>query len=324
MSLSVATAPHTTYHIPTTIDRVQPSSSMPTTSSSASNCSSTTSSTEPPLATLSYQDEQKPQPQLQPQPEQPGSAEPTPAPAATPAPTRTPPATEAIGVTTASVVTSQPRSHFTSSHHHYHLPHQFQHPHHQNHHTHSVRVPTPTVPSSYAPPALDADGRSPGYGRRAAPLAAGASATTSSLLSSSLLATPSESAQVASVVSPGRLSARTGSQHHVTIDESSLPHKSSMETAGPSGLIVGGGGGGDGGDGDNDGDHGGDSSEPPSSPGSSSQRQLSHAEQGSEHQAGQLTLMYHSHQLTNYPVMPAIKRTHRPSFVYPPMPRVKA
>lgn len=285
---------------------------MPTTSSSASNCSST-SSTEPPLATLSYQDEQKPQsqpqsqPQPQPQPEQPASAEAT-----------TTAATEAVA--TSSVVTSQPRSHFTSSHHHYHLPHQFQHPHHQNHHTHSVRVPTPTVPTSYAPPAQDADGRSPGYGRRAA----GASAAGSALLSSSLLATPSESAQVASVVSPGRLSARSGSQHHVTIDESSLPHKSSMETAGPSGLIVGAGGGGDGGDGDNDGDHGGDSSEPPSSPGSSSQRQLSHAEQGSEHQAGQLTLMYHSHQLTSYPVMPAIKRTHRPSFVYPPMPRVKA
>lgn len=284
---------------------------MPTTSSSASNCS--TSSTEPPLATLSYQDEQKPQsqpqpqPQSQPQPEQPASGEAT-----------TTAATEAV--TTSSVVTSQPRSHFTSSHHHYHLPHQFQHPHHQNHHTHSVRVPTPTVPTSYAPPALDADGRSPGYGRRAA----GATAAGSFLLSSSLLATPSESAQVASVVSPGRLSARSGSQHHVTIDESSLPHKSSMETAGPSGLIVGAGGGGDGGDGDNDGDHGGDSSEPPSSPGSSSQRQLSHAEQGSEHQAGQLTLMYHSHQLTSYPVMPAIKRTHRPSFVYPPMPRVKA
>lgn len=288
---------------------------MPTTSSSASNCSSSsTGSTEPPLATLSYQDEQKPQtqpqsqpqpqPQTQPQPEQPASQ----------------PATEAVAVTTSSVVTSQPRSHFTSSHHHYHLPHQFQHPHHQNHHTHSVRVPTPTVPTSYAPPALDADGRSPGYGRRAA----GATAASSALLSSSLLATPGESAQVASVVSPGRLSARSGSQHHVTIDESSLPHKSSMETAGPSGLIVGAGGGGDGGDGDNDGDHGGDSSEPPSSPGSSSQRQLSHAEQGSEHQAGQLTLMYHSHQLTSYPVMPAIKRTHRPSFVYPPMPRVKA
>lgn len=283
---------------------------MPTTSSSASNCSSSsTNTTEPPLATLSYQDEQKPQsqPQTQSQPEQPASAEAT-----------TTAATEAV--TTSSVVTSQPRSHFTSSHHHYHLPHQFQHPHHQNHHTHSVRVPTPTVPTSYAPPALDADGRSPGYGRRAA----GASAAGSALLSSSLLATPSESAQVASVVSPGRLSARSGSQHHVTIDESSLPHKSSMETAGPSGLIVGAGGGGDGGDGDNDGDHGGDSSEPPSSPGSSSQRQLSHAEQGSEHQAGQLTLMYHSHQLTSYPVMPAIKRTHRPSFVYPPMPRVKA
>lgn len=314
---------------------------MPTTSSSASNCSSSSSeggAAEPPLATLSYQDEQKPQAQPQQQPK----AEPTPAPTTPPAVTTppaepatpataptpaaattsppAPPATEAI-VTTSSVVTSQPRAHFTSSHHHYHLPHQFQHPHHQNHHTHSVRVPTPTVPSSYAPPALDAEGRSPGYGRRAAPLTTTAVAAISS--GPSLLATPSESAQVASVVSPGRLSARSGSQHHVTIDESSLPHKSSgVETAGPSGLVVGGGG--DGGDGDNDGDHGGDSSEPPSSPGSSSQRQLSHAEQGSEHQAGQLALMYHSHQLTNYPVMPAIKRTHRPSFVYPPMPRVKA
>ncbi|KAH8394473.1 hypothetical protein KR222_011372 [Zaprionus bogoriensis] len=282
---------------------------MPSTISSVSNCSSSSGSgsvaPEPPLATLSYQDEQKPE-QREQQPEKKSQSPPKSPPKSDAAPAHAP-------ATEANVVTSQPRTHFTSSHHHYHLPHQFQHPHHQNHHTHSVRVPTPTVPSSYAPPALDADGRSPGYGRRAASLAATGTA-------SSLLATSSEASQASTAVSPGRLSARSGSQHHVTIDESSLPRKSSVETAGPSGIIVGAGGGD--GDGDNA-DTGGDSSEPPSSPGSSSQRQLSHADQA-EHQGGQLTLMYHSHQLTNYPVMPAIKRTHRPSFVYPPMPRVKA
>ncbi|XP_064555553.1 proton channel OtopLc isoform X1 [Drosophila montana] len=248
---------------------------------------------EPPLATLSYQDEQKTQ-----------------------LPSSEPVSVSVAGTTPPAsvVVTSQPRAHFTSSHHHYHLPHQFQHPHHQNHHTHSVRVPTPTVPSSYTPSssaasALDGDGRSPSYMRRAVPLAA-------PILSSSLLSAPVEAGHVAAAVSPGRLSARSGSQHHVTIDESSLPHKSNVETAGPSGLILVGG------DGDGDGDHGGDSSEPPSSPGSSSECQLSNADR--ERQGGQLALMYHSHQLTNYPVLPAIKRTHRPSFVYPPMPRVKA
>ncbi|XP_015010927.2 proton channel OtopLc [Drosophila erecta] len=245
----------------------------------------------PPIATVSYQDEQKP------------------------------PAAAAPAATTA--VTSQPRSHFTSSHHHYHLPHQFQHPHHQNHHTHSVRVPTPTVPSSYAPPPPPPDSgssSSPADRRRlfmagvAPPIAAGAG---------SLMAMPAEPAVA---ISPGRVSARSGSQHHVTIDESSLPsHKGNIqETPGPSGLIIGGG------DGDGDRDIGGgggggagggpDSSDPPSSPGgSSSQVALS----GSQAD-GQLALMYHSHQLTNYPVLPAIKRTHRPSFVYPPMPRVKA
>ncbi|KAH8414927.1 hypothetical protein KR215_011037, partial [Drosophila sulfurigaster] len=260
--------------------------------------------TEQPLASISYKDEQK------------TSEVDAPAPAPAPAPTSAP----------AAVTSQPPRTHFTSSHHHYHLPHQFQHPHHQNHHTHhSVRVATPTVPSSYAPPPAGQDiegtGRSPVYAHRAiAPV----------LSSSAMLgATPTEAV---AHVSPGRLSARSGSQHHVTIDESSLPHKSSLESAGPSGLIVGGGdgdanddigqattgGGGGGGSGG-----GGDSSEPPSSPGSSSQRQLSQSADG-ERQAGQLALMYHSHQLTNYPVMPAIKRTHRPSFVYPPMPRVKA
>ncbi|XP_065723828.2 proton channel OtopLc [Drosophila suzukii] len=225
----------------------------------------------PSIATVSYQDEQKPP----------------------------------------AVVTSQPRSHFTSSHHHYHLPHQFQHPHHQNHHTHSVRVPTPTVPSSYAPPADSGSSSSPVDRRRlfmeaAPPAAAGGS----------LMGTPAEPAVA---ISPGRVSARSGSQHHVTIDESSLPsHKGNIqETPGPSGLIIGGGNG----DGDRDiGGGGPDSSDPPSSPGgSSSQPALS----GSQAD-GQLALMYHSHQLTNYPVLPAIKRTHRPSFVYPPMPRVKA
>ncbi|XP_043063341.1 proton channel OtopLc [Drosophila ficusphila] len=242
----------------------------------------------PPIATVSYQDEQKP-----------------------PASSAAPP-----------VVTSQPRAHFTSSHHHYHLPHQFQHPHHQNHHTHSVRVPTPTVPSSYAPPPPppgdSGSSSSPGDRRRL--FMAASAAPVAPVASGSLAAAPAEPVVA---ISPGRISARSGSQHHVTIDESSLPsHKGNIqETPGPSGLIIGGG------DGDGDRDIGGggggggpDSSDPPSSPGgSSSQPALS----GSQAD-GQLALMYHSHQLTNYPVLPAIKRTHRPSFVYPPMPRVKA
>ncbi|KAH8345178.1 hypothetical protein KR059_007727, partial [Drosophila kikkawai] len=244
---------------------------------------------EPPLATVSYQDEQKPKP----------------------AP--------------ATVVTSQPaRAHFTSSHHHYHLPHQFQHPHHQNHHTHSVRVPTPTVPSSYAPPPSSSEGgSSPGDQRRRLMTPASVSGAGTGLLA----ATSASSAgpDLAVAVSPGRVSARSGSQHHVTIDESSLPHKSSIqETPGPSGLIVGTGEG----DGDRDigrgGGGGGDSSDPPSSPGGSSSQPGGGGGLGSQREEGQLALMYHSHQLTNYPVLPAIKRTHRPSFVYPPMPRVKA
>ncbi|XP_030381071.1 proton channel OtopLc [Scaptodrosophila lebanonensis] len=265
----------------------------------------TSSATDGPIATLSYQDEQTPPPPLQAQTQ----AQSTPA-----------------------VVTTQPqpvRAHFTSSHHHYHLPHQFQHPHHQNHHTHSVRVPTPTVPSSYAPGGGGGPGRggsgsgggedsssSPSYSRRTQFMSAAAAPT------SALLIAPSEGTSV-TAISPGRMSARSGSQHHVTIDESSLPHKSSVESAGPSGVIIGPGTGhGDDGGGDGGGGSGGDSSEPPSSPGSSSQRQLTN--QDSERPNDQLALMYHSHQLTNYPVLPAIKRTHRPSFVYPPMPRIKA
>ncbi|KAH8289873.1 hypothetical protein KR054_012423 [Drosophila jambulina] len=245
-------------------------------SNSCSSLSSTAAAPGEPLATISYQDEQK--------------SKPTPV--------------------SSSVVTSQPvRGHFTSSHHHYHLPHQFQHPHHQNHHTHSVRVPTPTVPSSYAPPPPPASssegGSSPNDQRRRAGLLAATSSA-------------SQGPDLTAAVSPGRVSARSGSQHHVTIDESSLPRKiSSQETPGPSGLIVGSGEG----DGDRDiggggGGDGGDSSDPPSPGG---------CELGaSQREEGQLALMYHSHQLTNYPVLPAIKRTHRPSFVYPPMPRVKA
>lgn len=106
------------------------------------------------------------------------------------------------------------------------------------------------------------------------------------------------------------------SHHRVTIDESSLPQHSHG----------GGGGGGSSNDGDSD-DSGG------ISPSSSSQPQLSTlvgvaagAGDGDERQTGHLALMYHSHQLSgsNFPVLPAIKRTHRPSFMYPPMPRVKA
>ncbi|EDW27017.1 GL16465 [Drosophila persimilis] len=259
-------------------------------STSSSISSSSSSIAEPPIATLSFQDEQKTQtPQPQPKP-----------------------------------VTTQPRTHFTSSHHHYHLPHQFQHPHHQNHHTHSVRVPTPTVPSSYAPPPPPpTDDGFPEYSRKSYIPAMAAPVLSSSLLSAA--SGEGATAHVTAAISPGRASARSGSQHHVTIDESSLPRKSSVSvveaSAGPSGIVVGGGDG----DGDRDvgggggGGGGGDSSDPPSSPGSSSQ-------QVSGSQAdGQLALMYHSHQLTNYPaILPAIKRTHRPSFVYPPMPRVKA
>ncbi|XP_013102592.2 proton channel OtopLc [Stomoxys calcitrans] len=116
-----------------------------------------------------------------------------------------------------------------------------------------------------------------------------------------LLVSP-ESVSHTSSVSPAKLSARireSGSQHRVTIDESNLPVASQ--------LTCGGGGDGD-----------GDGSGPPS-PGTSSQQQLT----GDERQTGHLALMYHSSQLTSYPVLPAIKRTHRPSFVYPPMPRVK-
>ncbi|KAL7745235.1 hypothetical protein ACLKA6_008284 [Drosophila palustris] len=278
-----------------------PSASTSNSSSSSSITATTVAPDPTPLATLSYQDEQKSQ--------------------AVPSVPVVPGVESVSSIAPRILVNSQPRaSHFTSSHHHYHLPHQFQHPHHQNHHTHSVRVATPTVPSSYAPPALDAEGRSPGYNRRTAPSVSG-----------TLLATPGggggggggESGHVTVAASPGRLSARSGSQHHVTIDESSLPRKSSVETAGPSGLILGGGDG-DGDDNNDNADNGGDdSSETPSSPGSSSHRQHSQTD-GERQGGGQLALMYHSHQLTNYPVMPAIKRTHRPSFVYPAMPRVKA
>lgn len=256
------------------------SSSLSSSSSCSSLSSTATKAAEPPLATVSYQDEQKPK--------------------SGPVP----------------VVTSQPaRAHFTSSHHHYHLPHQFQHPHHQNHHTHSVRVPTPTVPSSYAPPpppSSDGGGGSPGDHRRRLMMATPAPASVGLLAATS---GSSSGPDLAVAVSPGRVSARSGSHHHVTIDESSLPRKSSIqETPGPSGLIVGSGDG----DGDRDiGGGGGDSSDPPSSPGGSS------SQPGGQREEGQLAL-YHSHQLTSYPVLPAIKRTHRPSFVYPPMPRVKA
>lgn len=203
--------------------------------------------------------------------------------------------------------------HQLSSHHHYHLPHQFQHPHHQNHHTHNhgvVPVPTPTVPASYTASSLLQESRH---------MRAASGSGDESLLrrpSSSPppltpTVTPSPNLLVASEttshtsVSPAKLSARmrdSGSQHRVTIDESNLPQSSSLSG------VCGGGGGGD-----------GDGSGPPS-PGHSSQQQLT----GDERQTGHLALMYHSSQLTSYPVLPAIKRTHRPSFMYPPMPRVRA
>ncbi|XP_065363840.1 proton channel OtopLc [Calliphora vicina] len=202
--------------------------------------------------------------------------------------------------------------HQLSSHHHYHLPHQFQHPHHQNHHTHNhgvVPVPTPTVPASYTASSLLQESRH---------MRAASGSGDESLLrrpASSppppTTVTPSPNLLVSSEtvshdsVSPAKSTARirdSGSQHRVTIDESNLPVASSMSG------VCGGGGGGD-----------GDGSGPPS-PGTSSQQQLT----GDERQTGHLALMYHSSQLTNYPVLPAIKRTHRPSFIYPPMPRVRA
>ncbi|XP_012155326.1 uncharacterized protein LOC101455704 [Ceratitis capitata] len=247
----------------------------------------------------------------------------------------------------------QPQQHIMrahlSSHHHYHLPHQFQHPHHQNHHTHGgVPVATPTVPASYAgtqhllhhhhqhkansysSSAMDEDssgsvsGMSSGppqppakpphittQERRSPPStgAASAVATTSSLLlAADAVPTPS--------VSPGRLTSRSGSHHRVTIDESNIATSSALSHQ----LDVRGGGGGD--DGDAGSGGGGAGGSGPPSP-SSSNRRLSSA-LGEDRQTGHLALMYHSHQLTSYPVLPAIKRTHRPSFIYPPMPRVRA
>ncbi|XP_073833057.1 proton channel otopetrin-like c [Musca autumnalis] len=206
-----------------------------------------------------------------------------------------------------------------SSHHHYHLPHQFQHPHHQNHHPHShgVAVPTPTVPASYTSSSLLHESRhiraassSGDEAMRPAPPPASLTspATTATTLtpSTNLLVSP-ETVSHTSSVSPAKLSARireSGSQHRVTIDESNLPVASQLSCGGGDG----GGGGGEGGNGSG-----------PPSPGASSQQQLT----GDERQTGHLALMYHSSQLSSYPVLPAIKRTHRPSFIYPPMPRVK-
>ncbi|XP_053948594.1 proton channel OtopLc-like [Anastrepha ludens] len=242
----------------------------------------------------------------------------------------------------------QPQQHVMrahlSSHHHYHLPHQFQHPHHQNHHTHGgVPVATPTVPASYAgtqhllhhkattysSSALDEDSSgsvSGGSGptppakpphiqeRRSPPSAPTTAATSSLMLMPGAVSTTS--------VSPGRLTARlrdSGSHHRVTIDESNIPTSSA---ASHQLDISGGGGGGDDGDAGSGGGGGGAGGSGPPSPGSSNRR-LSSA-LGDDRQTGHLALMYHSHQLTSYPVLPAIKRTHRPSFIYPPMPRVRA
>ncbi|XP_039958304.1 proton channel OtopLc [Bactrocera tryoni] len=232
-----------------------------------------------------------------------------------------------------------------SSHHHYHLPHQFQHPHHQNHHTHGgVPVATPTVPASYAgaqhllhhhhktspysSSAMDEDSsgsvsgvsgptppaKPPHTQERRSPPSSGATATT--MATSSVLLVADAAASSASV-SPGRLASRSGSHHRVTIDESNIATSSALSHQ----LDVRGGDGGDDGDAGGSGGGGAGGSGPPS-PGSS-HRRLSSA-LGDDRQTGHLALMYHSHQLTSYPVLPAIKRTHRPSFIYPPMPRVRA
>uniref|UniRef100_A0A1A9X582 Otopetrin n=1 Tax=Glossina brevipalpis TaxID=37001 RepID=A0A1A9X582_9MUSC len=198
--------------------------------------------------------------------------------------------------------------HQISSHHHYHLPHQFQHPHHQNHHTHShsvVPVPTPTVPASYTSSSLLQEGRhvrAPSSSgdesilRRSSPPPPPPSAPPPVTTTSYSLLVTTETV----TVSPAKLSGRlrdSGSQHRVTIDESNL-----------TGVVCGGGG-------DDNGNGSG-----PSSPGSSSQQQLT----GDDRPANHLALMYHSSQLSSLPVLPAIKRTHRPSFIYPPMPRVRS
>ncbi|XP_061402091.1 proton channel OtopLc-like, partial [Musca vetustissima] len=187
------------------------------------------------------------------------------------------------------------------------------HPHHQNHHPHShgVAVPTPTVPASYTSSSLLHESRhiraASSSGDEAIRTALTSPATTVTP-STNLLVSP-ETVSHTSSVSPAKLSARireSGSQHRVTIDESNLPVASQLTCGGDDGGGDGGGEGGNGGSG-------------PPSPGMSSQQQLT----GDERQTGHLALMYHSSQLSSYPVLPAIKRTHRPSFIYPPMPRVK-
>lgn len=208
--------------------------------------------------------------------------------------------------------------HQISSHHHYHLPHQFQHPHHQNHHTHShgmVPVSTPVVPASYSSSASflqdSRHKRAPSGSAdelQTTKIAAGttsATTTTTSASSSNVLSTKLLLASTERAVSPGRLSTGrirdlSGSQHRVTIDESNLPVSSSSLSG-----VVGGSGAGD-----------GDGSGPPS-PGCSTQ----HLESSS---GGPMTLLYQHHAPGSLPVVPALKRTHRPSFIYPPMPRVKS
>lgn len=258
----------------------------------------------------------------------------------------TPPAAATASTSLSYQDEQQPQQHVMrahlSSHHHYHLPHQFQHPHHQNHHTHGgVPVATPTVPASYAvtqhllhhhhktspytSSAMDEDSSGSVSGvsgptppakpphtheRRSPP--GGATIGTSSVL---LVADAASGASV----SPGRLAGRlrdSSSHHRVTIDESNIATSSALSHQ----LDVRGGDGGDDGDGGSGG--GGPGGSGPPSPGSSNRR-LSSA-LGDDRQTGHLALMYHSHQLTSYPVLPAIKRTHRPSFIYPPMPRVRA
>lgn len=200
--------------------------------------------------------------------------------------------------------------HQISSHHHYHLPHQFQHPHHQNHHTHShgmVPVSTPTVPASYTSSASflqdSRHKRAPSGSAdelQATRTTSATTATSTTALSSKLTVASTERAVSPGRLSTGRVRDLSGSQHRVTIDESNLPISSSSLSG-----VIGGSGAGD-----------GDGSGPPS-PGCSTQ----HLESSS---GGPMTLMYHHHPPSNLPVVPALKRTHRPSFIYPPMPRVKS
>lgn len=100
------------------------------------------------------------------------------------------------------------------------------------------------------------------------------------------------------------ISGASSTQLRVTIDESSLKHHLNLTTMHTtssnqdveSGRCVGGGGSGD------------DSDRNSVSSGSLTQQLQSHLTNNSGTTNGHLALMYHNHQLTNYPVLPVIKK----------------